>query len=308
VAVSTAYGHTCALTAAGTVLCWGDNNAGGLGDGSTTPSLVPVAVMGLSSPVVAIAAGGTGYTCALTTAGGILCWGGNHFGTLGDGTTTDSLVPVPVSGLASGVAAISAGEDHVCAVTTTGSLQCWGNNGWGQLGNDYGPPGYWASNVPLTVPGFSSGVAAATAAGSHTCALTTAGGVQCWGSNTYGEVGNGTTGQISVPVPVVGLSSGVTALTAGHNHTCALMMGGSLECWGAGLDGEFGNNGMTNSLVPVPAFGLSSGVTAITAGNWHTCALLATGRVECSGANDRSELGDDSPAMLSAVPVPVAEP
>jgi alpha-tubulin suppressor-like RCC1 family protein len=308
VAISVGYGHSCALTAAGGVVCWGENDGGGLGNNSTTSSLAPVAVTGLPSTVVAVAAGGSDFTCALTSTGGVLCWGGNHFGTLGNGTTTDSLVPVPVSGLSSGVAAISAGTDHTCAVTTAGGLQCWGNNGWGQLGNNYGPPNYWYSNVPTAVPGLASGVAAVTAAGSHTCALTTAGGVSCWGSNTYGELGNNTTGQDSVPVAVVGLSSGVAAIIAGDSHSCALMTGGSVQCWGAGLNGEFGNNSTNNSLVPVAALGLSSGVTAITAGTWHTCALLTTGRLECCGANDRSELGDNSTALYSAVPVSVAEP
>jgi alpha-tubulin suppressor-like RCC1 family protein len=257
--------------------------------------------------VTAISAGGS-FTCALTTAGGMVCWGANHFATLGDGTTTDSPVPVPVSGLSTGVAAISAGDDHTCAVTTAGALQCWGNNGWGQLGNDYGPPDYWVSYVPMTVPGLSSGVASATAHGSHTCALTTAGGVLCWGSNTYGEVGNGSTGAVSIPVAVVGLSSGVAAIVAGPNHGCAETTSGAVQCWGAGLDGQLGNGSTMNSLVPVPALGLTSGIAAMTAGEWHTCVLLATGRLECCGANDRSELGDDSTAVDSAVLVGVAEP
>ena len=173
--------HTCALTVSGGVMCWG---AGPLGDGTTDARLTPVDVSGLSSGVTAIAAGGN-HTCALTASGGVKCWGENAFGQLGDGTIDARLTPVDVSGLSSGVTAIAAGVSHTCALTVSGGVKCWGENGDGQLGNgtDY------SRLTPVDVSGLSSGVAAIAAGWRHTCALTASGGVKCWGSNGYGQLG-----------------------------------------------------------------------------------------------------------------------
>ncbi len=191
--------HVCGLTyLTGAVHCWGHNDHGQLGDGSTTDSPVPVEVAGLSSGILAIAAGGN-HTCAVTTAGALECWGENLNGQLGDGSTTDSPVPVAVPDLSSGVARVAAGGAHTCAVTTAGSVQCWGNNGSGQLG--HGPGG--DSAVPVPVPTLTSGVAALSSQGLGTCALTTAGRVQCWGANGYGQLGDGSTTDSAVPVSVV---------------------------------------------------------------------------------------------------------
>ena len=275
-AVSAGNHHTCGLTTLGGVKCWGHNAYGQLGDNSTTQRLTPVSVSGLTSGVTAVAAG-SNHTCALTAGGGVKCWGNNLSGQLGDGTTTNRTTPVDVSGLTSGVIAISAGESHTCALTTTGGVKCWGYNGSGQLGT--GLPAN--SNIPVQVSGLTGGVAAITAGAYHTCALLTGGGVKCWGYNIYGQLGMGDSNNRILPAVISGLSA--AAISAGQYHTCALTTGGAVMCWGSNSNGQLGDNSTTQRLAPVGVSGLASGVSAISAGQNHTCALTMGGGVKCWG-------------------------
>ena len=264
----------------------------------------------LAASASAISAGGR-HTCALTVAGGAQCWGANEVGQLGNGSTSGSRVPVDVSGLTSAVAAVAAADYHTCAVTSGGAAKCWGYNEGGQLGNG----GDTDSATPVEVAGLGSGVRAVAAGGSHTCALTTAGAVKCWGWNLYGQLGDGTMTARATPVGVSGLDAGVTAVAAGTWHTCALTADGGVKCWGSNEFGQLGN-GVSgspagafldgsprsmggaldagpgeSSLTPVDVTDLSSGVRAITAGAFHTCALTTTGVVKCWGGNTYGQLG-----------------
>ena len=282
--------HTCALTPAGGLKCWGWNGYGQLGDGTTTDRSTPVDVTGLTSGVAAVAAAWS-HSCAVTTVGGLKCWGNNTYRQLGDGTNTDRSTPVDVTGLTSGVAAVAAGEYYTCALTTAGGLKCWGRNGYGQLGDGTTTD----RSTPVDVTGLTSGVAAVAAAFEHTCALTTAGGLKCWGLNHLGQLGDGTTTNRLTPADVTGLTSGVAAADAGQYHTCALITPGGVKCWGGNDWGQLGDWTTTNRLTPVDVTGITSGVAAVAAGHYHTCALnalTAGGELKCWGHNTYGQVGD----------------
>ena len=265
-AVAAGQSHACAVTSGGALVCWGHNNRGQLGDGTTETRLTPVAVSGLESGVGAVFAGGE-HTCALTSGGAVLCWGYNGYGQLGDGTTANRLTPVAVSGLASGVVAVVVGRNHTCALTSAGAVRCWGWNGNGQLGD--GTPSN--RSTPVEVTGLGSGVIAVAAGEQHTCAVTSGGAVQCWGRNSSGQLGDGTTTNRLTPVAVSGLGSGVVAVVGGGLHTCAVTSGGAVLCWGWNDSGQLGDGTRgTDRLTPVAVSGLGRGVIAVAAGYNHT--------------------------------------
>jgi alpha-tubulin suppressor-like RCC1 family protein len=286
-AIEVSGSHSCALTRAGGAKCWGSNEYSQLGDGTTLDRSSPVDVSGLSSGLTAIAAGSL-YSCARTSRGGVKCWGWNRRGELGDGTTIFRSTPVDVSGLGSGVTAIAVGDNNNCALTTSGAVKCWGGNPGGGLG-DGTTTDRW---TPVDVVGLSGSVTAISVGGVHGCALTSGGGVKCWGANYWGALGDGTTVDRWTPVDVVGLSSGVTAISAGGGHTCALMSSGGVKCWGRNESGQLGDGTITDRLAPVDVSGLSSGVTAIGAGSDDTCALTSGGGVKCWGLNSDGQLGN----------------
>ncbi len=158
--------------------------------------------------------------------------------------------------------------------------------------------------MPVDVSGLGSGVRA-IAAGGHSCALTSAGGVKCWGSNFAGQLGNGTNTDSNVPVDVSGLGSGISAIAAGGNHSCALTSAGAVKCWGFNIFGQLGDGTSTDSNVPVDVSDLGSGISAIAAGGIHSCALTSAGGAKCWGNNSGGQLGDGSSQPFSTVPVDV---
>jgi alpha-tubulin suppressor-like RCC1 family protein len=279
--------HTCVLTSAGTVKCWGANTDGALGDGTTTNSPTPVDVTGLSG-VVRIAAGG-GHTCAIVSGGGVKCWGFNGVGQIGDGSTTDRLVPTDVTGLSSGVAEIACGNGHTCALTTAGAVKCWGGNNFGELGAS------GSGHVPLDVAGLT-GVTAIAASVFYTCALA-GGGVKCWGYNQFGQIGDGSTTDRPAPTDVAGLGSDVTAIATGYGAVCALTSVGGVKCYGDNDNGELGDGTTTTRGAPADVTGLTSGVTEIaTHAGSHACALTSAGAtglsIKCWGWNNAGQVGD----------------
>ena len=288
--------HTCALSTTGGVKCWGQNYYAQLGDNTKTNRQMAANVTGLASGVVSIAAGGTA-SCAITFIGDVKCWGNMY--PVGDPIFFNGpLTPIDVPGLAIGVASIAVGDFHKCALSIAGGVKCWGVNSSGQLGDN----STTQRTSPVDVFGLSSGVQALTAGQSHTCALTTAGGVKCWGSNSHGRLGDGSTTMRLIPVDV-GLASTVSAIVAGKSHTCALTTSGGVKCWGSNFQGELGDNSTSMRLTPVDVVGLTTGVAAIAAGYQQTCALTTNGVMKCWGNTGRGSFTLDPPRLI---PIDVA--
>ena len=236
--------HSCGLSAAGGVYCWGYNASGQLGDGTTLFRNVPTPVIGLSSGVSALALGDA-HTCALVQGGKVKCWGESDNGRLGTGDTSDQTQPRDVLQL-TGATAIDAGIAHTCALVGGGQIKCWGYNYYGELGD--------GTSTTRTIPVSTQigiTVSAIAVGGHHTCATSTAGAMQCWGQNFNGQLGDGTNTGRNVPVNVDGLGSGVTQITAGGYHTCALAAGHVMKCWGANFAGSLGDGSGTWQFSPV---------------------------------------------------------
>jgi alpha-tubulin suppressor-like RCC1 family protein len=288
--------HTCVLLSDRTVRCTGRNNWGQLGNGTLADSSTPVAAAGITA-ATSIGAGNE-HTCALIADGTLSCWGTNYTGQLGRGTVDGySLVPQPVIGISSAIAA-AVGGFHTCALLSNGSVWCWGRNQDGQLGHGDSTTD---SGVPLPVTDLGS-VATLSTGGYHTCVVTGDARVQCWGRNTRGQLGDGTTTSRSLPVAVAGMVN-VRAVSAGGYHTCALLTDGTVQCWGENDWGQLGNT-FPYSAVPVAVSGITNAV-ALIAGGYHTCVMLSDRTVRCWGRNDYGELGDGTTAA-SPAPVTVA--
>jgi alpha-tubulin suppressor-like RCC1 family protein len=314
--------HSCALLSGGTVECWGDNQYGQLGNGTTTESTTPVAVSGLTGTTAV--SGGEGSTCALLSGGTVECWGDNQYGQLGNGTTTESTTPVAVFGL-SGATAIAVEDDHACALLAGGAVDCWGYNAAGQLGDGTttGPDHCaFINRVPTepcsTTPTAAnlSGATAIAGGDGGSCALLAGGSVDCWGENDYGLLGNGTFSSSSgsaTPTAVSGINH-ATAIAGLGGAACALLGGGTVDCWGANIGGELGDGTISGpetctgsipcNTLPGAVIGLN-GATAIAGGGTHACALLVGGSIDCWGDNAGGDLGDGTKRANLPTPVPV---
>ena len=281
-AIATGSAATCALTATGGAQCWGNI----VGDGSVNNfSTSAVDVLGMTSGVRQIDIGG-GFTCFVTTSSDVQCLGENGWAQLGDGTQTGtSTVSTAIQGLAGNVRSIATMAQATCALMLDTTVKCWGYGGYGQLGD--GTFGIDSNNpyvlAPTTVTGLSSVVALAGGE-AHMCALTTAGAVKCWGSDSFGQLGDGTTNNSAVLVDVVGLQSGVRTITAGGFGMCALLYSNEVQCWGRNTEAFLGQ-GSTSGPVYTPTIvpGLSGTITAVTAGFYNACALNSIGELRCWG-------------------------
>jgi alpha-tubulin suppressor-like RCC1 family protein len=279
--------HTCVVTSASQVSCWGSNVDGQLGDGNTGDQSVPATVLGIESARGVVA--GSYHACALIGDGSAECWGWNSYGQVGAQASIARTTAAPVADLA-GVTGVATGGYHSCALAQGGTGSCWGQNDLGQLGD--------GSSLDRDSPAavFSLPKSDVIAAGGrHSCAVVHDGfhdgTVQCWGANGTGELGDGSEEERTFPVPVLGLSDAV-AVTAGFTHSCALRQSGRILCWGANDHGQLGDGGESGAASSVPVLVQGLQATAVAAGYNHTCAILPNGTVACWGANGAGQLGD----------------
>lgn len=279
------WNHACAVMANGTAKCWGDNTYGQLGNNSTVASQTPVAVSNLTG--VASIQVGSRHSCAVLTDGNVKCWGSNDMGQVGDTTTVNKLVPTSPWNLGP-VVSLAVGVTHTCAAPAAGGVMCWGNNGSKQIGD-----GSFAGAVayyPRAVTGVVGTGYKVGAGLSHSC-HTRVGFAYCWGNGSGGQLGNGTTAQQTTPQQVTGLTDADEIYGGYGNSTCTLTTAKGVKCWGRNLEGELGQGTTsTYSLTPLQVPGLTNGVSSLSLGQYHACALLTSGELRCWGSNGNNQL------------------
>ena len=297
-AITAGASYTCALTRIGGLECWGNDRFGQLGNGTisgphqATPQPVPVS--GLRRGVISISAGAQA-ACALLASGRVKCWGYALSGQLGPAQHASRPVPTVIMAVRS-ARAIAVGDGHACALVRTG-VDCWGLDDQGQLGDDR----HSAAPAFAHVEGLGAGIRTLSAGGVHTCAVTLGGRVFCWGFNGSGQLGDGTRDERARPVAVDGLDGSVVEIAAAGLHTCALIVGGTVECWGSNASGEIGGR-VKESLKPRPVKGLPP-VSAIAVGASQSCAVSTRGAVECWGSNGAvgGRRGGDVPVAIDGL-------
>jgi alpha-tubulin suppressor-like RCC1 family protein len=303
--------HSCGVTTDDRAYCWGSNESGTLGIGTTTGpdicagnesnwfcSTVPVAVFGgLRFRSVSV---GRSHSCGVTTDGLAYCWGSNYWGQLGDGTTTSRLKPRLVAG-GLHYGSVSAGSGFTCALTMDSRAYCWGANSSGQLGDST----HISQRLrPARVAGgrlFKQ----LDAGSAHTCAIAADSRARCWGDGDVGQLGIGRVLTSFWPRRVAGGLS-FDRVTAGESHTCAEAADNRAYCWGLNSDGQLGDGSRTQRLRPA-AVGGGLLFTQVTAGESHVCGRTAAGVVYCWGENRWGQVGDGTldPRLT---PTPVSGP
>jgi len=308
--ITAGMGHTCALTDAGGLQCWGFNDFGQVGDGTFTDRLTPVNVLVVDPTTVISLVSGTNHTCVLTTANEVFCWGFNSSGQLGNGSTWNSNVPVPVGGLEGTITSISAGAEFTCAQNAAGEVFCWGNNASGQLNDGTldnssipvrstsvsgavhisggstelqgitsdGAVQRWNAEPVIGIPEENNVFVSADRFMEGGCTITTTGEVFCWGGIANAAV------------------SGVVVrdmLASGEGHACTMKAGG-LVCWGSNSSGQLGDGSLDDSDAETSVKGLGHDVMDLAAGAAHTCVVMEDETIACWGNNRYGQLGNST--------------
>ncbi|WP_440993745.1 RCC1 domain-containing protein [Cysteiniphilum litorale] len=306
-AIESNWDFSCALGSDNNAYCWGRNDYGQLGDGSTTSKYQPTLVkMPTGVNFTAVSLGGS-YACALGDDNNAYCWGYNRSGQLGDGSIANKYQPTLVK-MPIGVSftAMSLGYAHACALGNDNNAYCWGSNGTGQLGN--GSTAARAQPILVTKPNGVS-FTAISVGSYHACALGGDNNAYCWGRNNSGELGDGSTFDKYQPT-LVKKPNGVsfTAVFPGGAHTCALGDDNNAYCWGSSDYGRLGNGSGANKFQPI-LVKMPTGVsfTTMSVGSAHACALGDDNHAYCWGWNDFGQLGNGT-NNSSSIPVAVKMP
>jgi alpha-tubulin suppressor-like RCC1 family protein len=295
--VSAGADHTMAIAGDGSVWAWGSNGNGELGDGTANVSNLPIDVQGPGN-TVAVAAGDF-HVLALSGNGDVWAWGPNGNGQLGDGSRRDSALPQRIAALPA-ISGIAAGNSFSLALEQNGNVWSWGSNGYGQLG--IGLIG-GAQLTPMVLTTISA-VSQLSAQNTHVLAVRQDGSVWAWGSNRFGELGDGTTTDRSTPTKVAGQFNQVISVAAGGFHSLALDRSGNVWAWGANYFGQLGDGTSTDRYAPVRVLGLSD-VAAIAAGNNFSYAITRDGRLRAWGRNVEGQLGTGSTDWYTSYARPI---
>ncbi|GIL16465.1 MAG: hypothetical protein BroJett040_02160 [Oligoflexia bacterium] len=291
--ISAGMDHTCAVKNGG-VYCWGENTQGQLGAASPSASYLPITAIAANSSTTSVSVG-YDYTCAIVN-GAAKCWGDNLHGQLGSSGGGQRYTPAVITGLEANVTSISAGYAHTCAIVG-GAAKCWGYNVSGQLGNN----SFANSSSPVDVQLFTSDFLAISAGFFHTCATLLDGSMVCWGENSSGRLGDGTTINKLVPTPVLNISNLLNIDTGGY-HTCAISPSNSLYCWGYNGAGQLGIGSGMDTNIPIqittPAE-ITNSFTKITSGYHHTCTI-ANKSIYCWGDNSSGQLSNGNITSLNS--------
>lgn len=290
--------HSCAITETGTAWCWGDNTYGQLANDANTFTNDLGLVQGITQPIISIA---TGYehTCAVLADHQVRCWGRNYSGVLGIGNSIK--IPLHPTATLDGPVKDLKG---LCALTITGSVYCWGYNHASRLESVPNNIKYYAGKIQSL---GDDNVALATGV-DHGCAAPKAGGVKCWGSNRYGQLGDNGFFNSTAAISVQGISEPVTALAAGPYYTCALTQVGQVKCWGRNNFQLFQANGPEVIYEAVLVENTPPDIKSIVAGELHVCVLTQQEAVHCWGSNDSGQLGlGDNQRHQGIVSVPTLE-
>jgi alpha-tubulin suppressor-like RCC1 family protein len=279
--------HTCARTTTGTIACWGSNEGGEVGDGTNmdAPSPVELKSLGNSNTQIAL---GTDHSCSRRADSSLFCWGRNGYGQVGDGTTDNANAPVLIKVLGQTVTQVAPGTTHTCALKSNGTVWCWGENTYEELGNGTSSTSY----KPVEVVGLE-GVVDVVSGYDHTCARKKNGSLSCWGANDHGQLGTGSIDFGGAGASnVITLGTDVAEVGAGEMHTCARKTDGSVWCWGGNMNGQVGDGTTMDRTTPVEITTLGKSVVKIAIGFDRSCAETNDGKLWCWGINENGLLGD----------------